>query len=114
MSSCATAIRLSEDISFERLGNDLLIRLEMDGLADRGGDSIQIKNFSSPESRVEALTLLNPSGPVTRIDLPSLFSQLSSKPTVSGDGSKRRIRSAGDAGLIRKKPQTVEVEILNH
>ena len=78
MSSCATAIRLSEDISFERLGNDLLIRLEMDGLADRGGDSIQIKNFSSPESRVEALTLLNPSGPVTRIDLPSLFSQLSS------------------------------------
>ncbi len=70
--------RLSEDISFERLGNDLLIRLEMDGLADRGGDSIQIRNFANPQARVEALTLLNPSGPVTRIDLPSLFSQLSS------------------------------------
>ena len=95
MSSCATAIRLSEDISFERLGNDLLIRLEMDGLADRGGDSIQIKNFSSPESRVEALTLLNPSGPVTRIDLPSLFSQLSS-PSQRFRGTAQR----GDFGQL--------------
>ena len=64
------------DVSFQRLGADLLIRLEMDGRGDRDGDSIRIKNMANAESRVEALTLLNPSGPVTRISLVSAFNQL--------------------------------------
>ncbi|MFK7769664.1 MAG: hypothetical protein AB8B55_20820, partial [Mariniblastus sp.] len=64
------------DVSFQRLGADLLIRLEMDGVGDLSGDSIRIKDMANAESRVEALTLLNPSGPVTRISLVSAFSQL--------------------------------------
>ena len=69
---------LHTDVSFQRLGNDLLVRLELNGTADRRGDSILIKNMSDPASRVEALTLLNPASVLTRLSLDSAFNQATS------------------------------------
>ncbi len=69
---------LAIDITFERYGNDLRIRLEMDGLPDRDNASITIRDATIVSSRVEALTLLNPSGTITRISLQSVMDQLTS------------------------------------
>jgi hypothetical protein len=69
---------LADDITFERFGNELRIRLEMDGGQDVAGDLIEVFGMSNPDSRVEAMTLLNPSGAVVRVSLVSVFDQLTS------------------------------------
>ncbi|MFK7766308.1 MAG: hypothetical protein AB8B55_03620 [Mariniblastus sp.] len=72
---------LHQDVSFQRLGNDLLVRLELNGTQDRLGDRILIKNMNDPASRVEALTLLNTSSVLTRLSLDSAFKQATSEVT---------------------------------
>ncbi|QEG20708.1 pre-peptidase C-terminal domain-containing protein [Mariniblastus fucicola] len=69
---------IQEDMTFARLGNDLLIRLELDGRFNVNGDGIRITDMNDPEKRVEALTLLNPGGFVDRISLASVFEQADS------------------------------------
>jgi len=66
---------IQEDFTFSRLGNDLLIRLELDGRFNVNGDGIRITDMHDPEKRVEALALLNPGGFVERISLASVFEQ---------------------------------------
>ena len=67
---------LQDDLTFERLGNDLIVRLELGGEPDRVGDSITIRNMSDPQSRIETLTLLGRDGAATaHISLQSAFDQ---------------------------------------
>ena len=74
---------LFQNLTFERMGSDLVVRLEMDSRDNRLGDSITIKNMASASSRVETLTLLEGSGAATAwIDLATVFDQL-------GDGRQR-------------------------
>ena len=73
---------IQEDFTFTRLGNDLVIRLELGGNFNVNGDSIRITNMDDPEKRVEALSLLNPDGFVERISMASVFEQ--------ADASRRR------------------------
>jgi Ca2+-binding RTX toxin-like protein len=66
---------LADDVTFERIGNDLLIRLEMDGQQDLENSMVVIDNGAVTGSRVEALTLISLSG-TTRISLQSVIDQL--------------------------------------
>lgn len=70
---------LAKDVTFERLSNDLIIRLEMDGEQDREGDSIRVIGMRMTESRVEVMTLLNPDRAVVRVSLSSVFDQVTTK-----------------------------------
>lgn len=66
---------ISEDFTFSRLGNDLVIRLELNHENNVNGDSIRITDMHDPERRVEAFALLNTHGFVERISLASVFEQ---------------------------------------
>jgi len=78
---------ITEDITFVRLGNDLVVRLELDGRFNVNGDSVRIQNMNDPDRRVEALSLLNPDGFVSRISLVSVFEQ--------ADSNRRRFEVLG-------------------
>ncbi len=69
---------LADDITFERINDDLLVRLELDSLPDRANDQILISDFASWPSRVESLELSNADGNFARVSLTSVFNQLSS------------------------------------
>ena len=62
-----------DDVTFQRLGNDLIIRLEYDGDLNKNTDTIEIKNMSDPQSRIESLALLNQDGFLERLNLISVF-----------------------------------------
>jgi len=65
-----------EDLTFQKLGNDLLIRLRLDGNEDHVDDSIRIRNMGDNSSRVESLSLDNIFGQnLLNISLVSAFSE---------------------------------------
>ncbi len=66
---------IADDFTFRRFGNDLLIRLELDGQRNNNGDQIRISNMGTETSRVEAMALLNTDGFVNRISLQSVWEQ---------------------------------------
>lgn len=67
---------IANDLTFDRLGNDLVIRLELDGQPNALAESITIRNMDSMDSRVEALTMLQANGTaVARISLASVWDQ---------------------------------------
>jgi Ca2+-binding RTX toxin-like protein len=81
-----------EDYTFRKFGNDLLIRLELDGQRNNNGDQIRVSNMGNEDSRVEAMALLNTEGFVNRISLQSVWDQ--------ADEVRRRFRVvAGNDGL---------------
>ena len=83
---------IPDDLTFARLGNDLVIRLELNGQLNVNGDSIRIKNMHQESTRTEALALLNTDGFVNRISLLSVFDQ--------ADESRRRFQVvAGNDGF---------------
>jgi len=66
---------IQEDITFSRLGNDLLIRLELDGRFNVNGDGIRVTNMHDPDQRVESLSLFSDGQFVEQISLVSVFEQ---------------------------------------
>ena len=66
---------IEEDFTFRRFGNDLLIRLELNGRRNNNGDQIRIRNMHEESSRIEAMALLNTDGFVSRISLQSVWEQ---------------------------------------
>lgn len=66
---------ITEDFTFARLGNDLVIRLELNNQTNVNADSIRITDMDDPSRRVEAFALLNTNGFVDRISLASVFEQ---------------------------------------
>lgn len=67
---------ITNDLTFDRLGNDLVIRLELDGQPNALAESITIRNMGNVNSRVEALTMLQANGTaVARISLASVWDQ---------------------------------------
>lgn len=86
---------LQQDMSFQRIGNDLLINLDFNGgeyLTTEG--SIRIKNMASNPSRVETLRLFNAeNAPIGKdVSLVSVWAQLSDV-----DSTRERFRYAGRA-----------------
>ncbi|MEZ6093515.1 MAG: hypothetical protein R3C03_04640 [Pirellulaceae bacterium] len=77
---------LSDDVTFQRDSDDLIIRFELDNLANYNADSIRIQNMSQMDSRIESLSLLNETGIISKISLPALFAQT--------DESRRRFQIA--------------------
>jgi hypothetical protein len=75
---------LHDDLTFQRLGNNLNIRLDWDSELDSNTDEIRIFNMADPMSKVETLTLTNPDGQIARIDLNSAFEQ--------SDSTRRRFQ----------------------
>jgi len=73
---------LQDDLTFQRLGNNLHVRLDWDSEFDANTDTIQIFNMTDPLSQVESLKLSNPEGMVAQVDLISVFTQ--------ADGTRRR------------------------
>ncbi len=69
---------VADDLTFERLGADMLIRLEWDGQNFLQSDQILIKNMEGPQDRVESLLLVNNDGYQERVSLVSVFDQLTS------------------------------------
>ena len=67
---------LDDDLTFERLGGDMLIRLEWDSLNYPNSDRILIKGMDDIQNRVEKLVLSNPVGEFAEISLASVFDQL--------------------------------------
>jgi hypothetical protein len=63
----------ADDLTLQRLGNDLIIRLEYDGQLNKNTDTITIKNMSDPTSRIESLAMFNNGAFVERINLISAF-----------------------------------------
>ncbi|MEM7455916.1 MAG: hypothetical protein AAF456_16310, partial [Planctomycetota bacterium] len=85
---------LPDDLTFQRLGDDLLVRLEWDGDANRNADSIRIRNMNDPDSRVESLSLHNTDGFLVRVSLLSAF--------ANADNSRQRFDLAnGSDGFGR-------------
>lgn len=81
---------LADDLTFERLGDDMLVRLEWDSLNYPNSDQILLRNFASESHRIESLLWTNPAGATERISLVSVFSQLNEyrqrfEPTGSTD-----------------------------
>ena len=87
---------LQDDLTFQRLGNSLQVRLDWDSELDANTDSIRIFNMNDPQSQVETLTLSNPDGQFARVDLLSVFSQ--------SDSTRRRFEvlteSSGYGNLV--------------
>lgn len=67
---------LDDDFTFERLGSDLLIRLEWDSENYPNSDGVLWKDFANVANRVESLLWTNPDGVVERVSLVSVFEQL--------------------------------------
>lgn len=70
-----------EDFTFQRLGNDLLVRLRMDDSDGHIDDAIRIRNMNDPLSRVEQMRLDNIFGQnLVNVSLPSVYSQAIEQP----------------------------------
>ncbi|MEL7500492.1 MAG: hypothetical protein AAFN77_23065 [Planctomycetota bacterium] len=73
---------IRDDITFDRMGNDLVIRLELDGQPNLQADSITIRNMGDVGSRVESLTLFQAANnSVGKISLVSVWDQITDERT---------------------------------
>jgi Ca2+-binding RTX toxin-like protein len=68
---------IEQDFTFRRFGNDLLVRLELNGQRNNNGEQVRIRNMGTENSRIEAPALLNTNGFVDRISLQSVWDQAS-------------------------------------
>ncbi len=75
---------LQDDLTFRRLGNTLVIRLDWDSQLDANTDEIKIFNMADPLSQVESLVLSTDEGEFAKVDLNSVFTQ--------ADGTRRRFQ----------------------
>ena len=66
---------ISDDLTFQRLGNSLNIRLDLDGQTDRNASVIKLHNVGIDGFEIESLVLIREAEFLNRISLMSVFSQ---------------------------------------
>lgn len=80
--------QLMDDFTFQRNGDDLVIRLELDAADDLLNDRITVRNMAQASSRVESLTIRSMTQFIAQASLVNLFAQL------ADDGQRHRFRLA--------------------
>ncbi len=87
--------RIEDDVTFQRLGDDLIINLATNGNYNRNEGSIIVKDMSNPANQVERLDLQNLSAQIGVYSLPAIFNAATS--------DQQRFASTGETdsfGLI--------------